>query len=199
MAAVSRVTGSTSYDYFVYARRATEMEDVLRDAALQNLRRDPLNYAANVARSLVRAHVGVTTAFIDVFQVIQAPGVETDRLWFLPGRSIPPHPRGVSLGYLALMRVLTLLSAAGLVRAVRRREDWALGALTAWISVVAAHSITWLEMTHMYIRLPFVVLFAAAGLDLLRGTRAWGVEVDHALALLLAVAAPGLTLLLLGG
>ena len=68
-----------------------------------------------------------------------------------------------------------LPAAWGIVVAWRRGDPTSLALLSVFACVVLAQAITWMDLLYYYVRVPFLLAFAAYGLAALDGTRrpAW--------------------------
>jgi hypothetical protein len=196
----TRVTGEERYDLATFVRCLPELEAEHRAEAFRNLRRQPLVYVRNVARGLILFAAGTPASLVRAFAYRQGIDGYPTQEWFLRGLPVP-------FGYAALGRAvqvffaaLLLLSVLGLAAgpAIGRRVLLAPALVASCVAL--AHGLTHMDLMYLYLRLPFLAVFAFAGVDWLssfsRGGPAPG-RAGNALALALAGSAVGLTLWML--
>jgi hypothetical protein len=166
------------------------LERGYRAAAIANVRAHPGRYLKNVAASLWSYHVHTTAAYLSVFRHYQQPDGTWPR-WGTPGTAADPSTWPGGSLYRVFGSLLTGLAFAGAGLAVWRRDVRLLGPAAVHLCLAAAHALTWMDFSYLYLRLPFNCLFAGylvgAGLEARAGRPArLGA---------LAAAAAGLTLL----
>ncbi len=164
-----RVTGAASDNYRVLIDHNLELEAAFRDEALRNIRERPFLYARNVLRSLLTLTLQINSSLVSVFQRTQRPGVEVSQAWFWgpdnPEREATPVSRGVSW----LFGLLTILAAAGALRSLSRGDVFALTLGLVCGCVCLTHALIYMDYMYYYVKLPFLMGFAALGLDWLEG------------------------------
>jgi len=186
-----RVTGE-DYSYLGFLKHNVALEAAFKEAALENIRERPRVYLWNVARGLLGLTLQLNTSLVGVFQRIQRTGEVVSQAWFWSGAE---QERGATLASrtLDVLHLLLLAFAAlGLARAIARREPFLAVPGLVFTCVALAHALTFFDFTYYYLKLPFLVVFAASGLASLR-------ERGPLLAALLAgLAVAGSAALLLG-
>ncbi len=140
------------------------LEDAYREATLANLSRQPMVYVRNVLRSLWSYSVDTSTLYPRMFRHYQQPGGTwpSGARWLAYG-----DPAGWPGGdfYGALGRLLTLLGLGGALLALVRRDARLVAPALVHLCMCVAHSISWMDFTYLYLRLPFNVIFALYLLD----------------------------------
>jgi hypothetical protein len=168
------------------------LEAGYRDAALANLRRQPAIYARNVLRSLWSYHVHTTAAYLPIFRLYQEPGGTWPR-WGIPGTAADPATWPGARVYRLFGRLLTLLAFAGAALALHRRDARMLPLAAVHLCLAVGHSLSWMDFTYLYLRIPFQCLCAMylieGGLDprATSGARLGALAVAAALCGLLAL------------
>jgi hypothetical protein len=140
------------------------LEKGYRDAALANLREQPGTYLTNVLRSLWSYHAHTTAAYLPVFRHYQQPGGTWPR-WGSPGTPADPATWPGGDVYRIFGDLLTLLGLAGAGLAIVRRDARLLAPAAVHACFAVAHSLSWMDFTYLYLRMPFNALFAIYLLD----------------------------------
>jgi hypothetical protein len=157
----TRVTGSPVYSRHAFIESNLALEDAFRKEALSNLWSRPGVYARNVLGSFVAFNTRINSVFIKAFQAVQDRRTYSRQEWFAVGNSQDFHgPLGADL-FSTFASGLTLLAGAGLVLALRGREEWVLAPLVVYASLCVAHSLVYMDLMYYYVRIPFLVVFAA--------------------------------------
>lgn len=186
-----RVTGE-NYDYHGYVKHNAALEAAFKHDALENLRRQPGVYAWNVARGFLSMSLQINTAMVSAFQRIQREQVLVSQSWFWTGHEAERTPTRASRTTGALFGLLTVLAAIGFAQGARRRDLFLLVPGLVYLCAATAHALTFVDFMYYYLRVPFLIVFAAVGMDALG---AWGLRVA---AGLLALAVTASAVLLLG-
>lgn len=177
-----RVTGE-EYDYVGYIRHNVALEAAFKEEAIRNLREKPGVYARNVARSFLTMSLQINTALVSVFQRIQRTGETVIQPWFWAGAENERAPTRASRSTGALFGILTALAGVGIARGIRRRDTFLLVPGLVYLCIAAAHALTFFDFNYYYLRVPFVVVFAAIGADTLGRRGRWVLLVALVLAL----------------
>jgi hypothetical protein len=168
------------------------LEAAYRRATLVNLRRQPLVYLRNVARSFWSYNTQTTSVYLRIFRHYQEPGGS----WPLFGRpGSPGDPASWPGGdaYRALGLLLGLAAFTGAARAACARDGRMAAPAAIHVCFAFAHSITWMDFTYLYLPLPFLCMFAAYLVDHClgpgrpRALRWGGLALSAALSALLAL------------
>jgi hypothetical protein len=162
------VTGQSSYNRAAFIDHNLELEDAFRERALSNIRKHPLVYLRNCVRSLVTLNLQINSVFIEVFQHIQQPGVWPLQDWFRVGHPQDFHDPLAAEAFSVWVGLLEILAAGGVILSVRRGETWPLAAATVYATICAAHAVTYMDLMYYYVKLPFIIVFAAPLLDGMR-------------------------------
>jgi hypothetical protein len=179
------------------------IEDAFRARALQNLMTKPGVYLHNVAISLVTLNLDMDSALIKVFEYVQrADFTRMPNRWFFVG-----NPQDFQSGtharlFVLLIGGLTLLAAWGIIAALRAHEGGPAIAGMAYLCICCAHALTWVDLRYYYVKLPYLLLFAACGVHAAGGGRSVAlagarVPVSWLLAGPLAAFSAALTLIVL--
>jgi hypothetical protein len=186
-------TGQPGYDYLVHTRRIFEVETAYRDDTLRHLRQHPATYARNVARAAAGLLTAEPLVMLAAFRALQDEGHAphapdagaVPQTWLLRGRDQPQLPRPAALSVRGLMLALEVAALGGLVAGVARPRAWGAGTLAGFLCVMGTHALVFVHLMHYYLRLPFLVIFAADLLDRLGGAtgRLRGAGVGLAVAL----------------
>jgi hypothetical protein len=163
-----RVTGQPDYDLPTYVRFNAETENAYRDEALANLRREPMVYLGNVARSFRFLVVGTNTIYLRLFRYLQTTDAEIEQAWFVQGRGPRLGSEGLGRAFGALCVVLGALAAGGVLVGLRIREGPLLTAVMVTACFLVAHSIAHMEFTYLYVKLPLLAVLAFAPIGFLR-------------------------------
>jgi hypothetical protein len=184
----SRVTGSASYDLGIYHDYQSAIQDGFRSEVLENLRRRPEVYAYNVVRSAALLSLKLNVVVLDAFRDHQsAHTLARSGIWVSgPQRLYRPSVAAHALSL--LYALVTLCAVFGAILAVVRREAGLLVPAAAWLCLWVSHSVSYVDTMYLYVRVPFLFLFAAYGLSGVR--RSCGLAV----AAVLALGSLGLTL-----
>lgn len=174
------------------------MEDIARAQTFEHVRRDARPYLANVAHSFVSFNWDTSSVLLQLYRYAQRgrPGFPN---WFWPGT--PQNFRGKTLreAFTWLVRALTLLAAAGLVIAARKRDPVLWPAIAAYACLGAAHSLVWLDLLYYYAKLPFLYVGAAYALDCFgRAAQPWVARVARVLPSAIVLATLAMSAALLG-
>jgi hypothetical protein len=168
------------------------LEAAYRRAALANLRRQPFVYLRNVARSLWSYSTQTTSVYLRIFKHYQAPGGTWPRFG-RPGTAGDPASWPGGDASLALGRVLGLAALFGAAWGAWTRDRLMAVPAALHLCLAAAHAITWMDFTYLYLTLPFLCLFAAYAVDRVvsapggRVLPRVGLALSTALAMLLAM------------
>jgi hypothetical protein len=167
-----RVTGA-DYDYMVYLKKNEAIEAEFKTEALGNLRRQPGVYAWNVARGLGSLALQTNTAFVSVFQRIQRTGESVRQSWFWQGGADERAETRSSRATGAIAAGLTALAVLGLARGIVKRDAFLVVPVLVYLCIAIAHALTLVDLMYYYVRLPFLVTFAAVGADALGRWGRW--------------------------
>jgi hypothetical protein len=140
------------------------LEEGYRHAALANLRASPQTYLRNVLRSLWSYHVHTTAVYLSIFRHYQQPGGTWPR-WGSTGTAADPATWPGGGLYRVLGGLLTMLGFAGAGLAVYRRDARMLAPAAVHACLAVAHSLSWMDFTYLYLRIPFNCLFAMYFID----------------------------------
>jgi hypothetical protein len=160
----SRVTGDSEYKYSSFVRYKMPIEDAFEAEALKNIRERPDVYLRNVLTSLLTEILDIDSVRVRLFQYIQRGDV-MPRNWYLVGHSQDFYPPRSSREFLILIGVLTALSGAGLLVALRRRNPALLPPLLTFLCIAFAQCLIWMDMGYYYFKLPFLFVFAFSFID----------------------------------
>jgi hypothetical protein len=196
----TRVTGEERYELATFVRFLPELEAEHRAEALRNLRRQPLVYVRNVARGLSLFAAGTPASLVRAFAYRQTIHGYPTQEWFLRGSPVPLGHVALGRGVEVLFAALLLLSVLGLAAGPTAGRRVLMAPVLVAACVALAHALTQMDLMYLYLRLPFLAVFAFAGADRLssfsRGPT--GPErTGNALALGLAGSAVALTLWML--
>jgi hypothetical protein len=161
-----RVTGE-DYDYFRMLRHSDALEAAYREEALANFRRQPRVYLWNVARGFASLATQLNTALVSTHQRVQRTNGMARQEWFWTGAEAERQPTRTSRATALLAGALTLLAAIGIGAGIARRDAFLAVPLLVYLCVAIAHSLTLVDFMYYYVRVPFLVVFAALGLDAL--------------------------------
>jgi hypothetical protein len=192
----SQVTGQEQYSYATYNRQQGPLQAGFRAEALQNLRRQPAVYARNVVRSTVLLTAALNPILIDVYREFQRPAPPREKGWYFGANPRPYRPSAVARATAWVYAALTVLALLGAALGVTRRESALLVPAAVWLCLFGGHAMTYVDVMYLYLRLPFVFLFAAYGLSRLTRTLRVGgrpVRAGVLVSAALAVLAAGLT------
>lgn len=135
------------------------LDDHCREVALNKLRRQPEVYIENVLRSFVSFNVDINPVFVKLYQYHQQEGAKSED-WYWPGSAQDFHPALASDGFAVLAYGLTILSAAGLIAAIVRRDASLLPGFCVYLSLAVGHTVIWMDLMYYYVKLPFLFVFA---------------------------------------
>jgi len=159
-----RVTGESVFHTRTLYRNDVLLEDAYREATLGNLRRAPLVYPANAARFLGAVLFRTSGLLVRFFEYIQRPDARPTVEIFRPGNPQTFERSRVTVAFKLVAALLLLPAAGGIVVAWRGADpDW-LALLSVFLCLALAHAITWMDLLYYYVRLPFLLPFAALGL-----------------------------------
>ncbi len=165
-----KITNNSRYSYTDYVAHNVELEDEFARQAIQNVRRQPGVFAYNFVQNILTFNVDINSVFIKVFQFIQDPDKKIDKQWFTVGNPQEFHSSSSAKAFSGFIYLLTVLGAAGVGLALRKR-DWALlvpGCV--YVCLCIAHAITVMDLMHYYIKIPFLFVFAAYFVDTMSAT-----------------------------
>ena len=185
-----RVTGK-EYDYPGYLEHNVALEAAYKEDALRNLGRQPQVYLWNVARGFLSLSLQINTSLVSVFQRIQRTGEMVSQTWFWEHAEAERRETRTSRATGVLAALLTVLAGIGIARGVARRDPFLLVPGLVYLCVAGAHTLVLVDFMYYYVRLPFLIVFAALGAEAL-GT--WGRKLAAALVAL-ALAASAVLLL----
>jgi hypothetical protein len=159
-----RVTGESTFRVATLYQRDVELDDASREATLSNLRRQPLVYAGNVGRFLGAVLFRTSGILVKLHEHLQRPGARLSIDMLEPGQPQTFERSRVTTAFKAIATVLLLPAAWGLVVAWRRGDSTTLALLSVFACVALAQAVTWMDFLYYYVRIPFLLLFAAIGL-----------------------------------
>jgi hypothetical protein len=177
-----RLTGE-EYDYLGYLKHNVALEVGFKDEALGNLRRQPGVYAWNAARGFLSLSLQINTSLVSVFQRIQRTGEVVRQQWFWAGAEAERPETRASRATGVVFALLTVLAGIGIARGAARRDSFVLVPGLVYLCVALAHALTFFDFNYYYLKLPFLVVFAALGTDALGKRGRWLAVVPLALAL----------------
>ncbi|MCG6926724.1 MAG: hypothetical protein LJF30_15615 [Acidobacteria bacterium] len=162
------VSGQPEYDLLTYVKFNAETEQAYRREALANLRRQPMVYLGNVARSFRSLMLDTNTVYLRLFRYLQTTDVAVQQTWFEAGRQ--PRLGSVRLGraFALLSGALGALSVVGILSALRSRKGPLLTTTLVAACFLVVHSIAHMEFTYLYVKLPFLAVLAFVPLGLPR-------------------------------
>jgi len=185
-----RVTGE-EYDYLGYLKHNVALEAAFKEEALRNLRRQPQVYLWNVARGFLSLGLQINTSMVSVFQRIQRTGETVKQPWFWEHAEAERRETRASRATGVLAALLTLLAGIGIARGVARRDPFLVVPGLVYLCVALAHALTFFDFNYYYLKLPFLIVFAALGMDALG---AWGRRLAAGLVALALAASAALLL-----
>ncbi|HTB62863.1 MAG TPA: DUF2142 domain-containing protein [Opitutales bacterium] len=144
--------GADAEDPDVFMRRPVEVDDILRQAAIRQLRAQPGVYLGNVFDNVRFFWTGDSRLFVRTFLNYQ----------FANKR--PPPATAATNYFSAYTALLHLLGAFGLVLAVWRKEKTLIWVGAVFLTLWLAHSVVYLDARYLYAELPFLLCFASYGL-----------------------------------
>ncbi len=143
------------------------IEDAFRAQAFHNLRTHPAVYLSNVATAVATLALDFDRVLISAFEYLQQPGVaRLPPKWFIAGNPQDFFDGSRARAFAVFVRVLTALSACGLLAAAWQRDRRLLAPLAVGLCVCVAHCVTWMDLRYYYVKLPF--LFAFTGIAVAR-------------------------------
>jgi hypothetical protein len=157
------VTGE-DYSYLGFLKHNVALESAFKQAALANIRERPRVYLWNVARGLLGLSLQLNTSLVAVWQRIQRTGEVVSQAWFWSGGENERRATLASRSMEALHLLLLAFAGLGLVRACAGREAFLAVPGLVFACVALAHALTFFDFTYYYLKLPFLVVFAASGL-----------------------------------
>lgn len=184
------VTG-TEYDYLGFLRHTVALEAAFKEDALRNLRQKPQVYLWNVARGFLSLSVHINASLVSVFQRIQRTGETVSQAWFWEHAEQERRETAASRAFGVLAALLALLAGLEIVRGVARRDPFLVVPGLVYLCAALAHALTFFDFTYYYLKLPFLIVFAALGLDALK---AWGLRLAFLLVALAAAATAAMLL-----
>lgn len=129
----------------------------------------------------------LNTSLVSVFQRIQRTGEIVSEAWFWEHAEEERRETRASRATGVLAALLTLLAGIGIVRGVARRDPFLVVPGLVYLCAALAHAFILVDLMYYYLKLPFLIVFAALGMDAL-GT--WGRRLGAGLVVLaLAVSA----------
>jgi hypothetical protein len=186
------VTGERAFRVETLYRHEVELEDAYRARALENLRTQPRVYAANAARFLGAVLFRSSGLLVKLHEHLQRPGARLTLAMMEPGSPQTFERSRIATAYKVVSALLLVPAAFGLVGAWRRGDPTSMALLSVLACVLLAHALTWMDLLYYYVRVPFLLVFAALGLRLL-DDRLGGRRGTHlALALLASLVVLGL-------
>jgi hypothetical protein len=197
----TRVTGEDRYELATFVRYLPELEAEHRAEALRNLQRQPLVYVRNVARGLCLFAAGTPASLVRAFAYRQEIDGYPTQEWFLRGSGVPFGHAALGRAVQVFFGGLLVLSAVGLAAGPTMGRRVLLAPALVAAGIALAHGLTHMDLMYLYLRLPFLAIFALAGVDRLSswpsGHPAPGRATGDALAIGLAGTAVALTLWML--
>ena len=137
-----------------------ELDAAHRREAIANIRRQPLVYVRNVARSLYTLTFQMNTGLPRAFRFLQRePGLARAD-WFQRGLPQPFEGRGLAMALRGSFGILAALSVVGLALAALQRDRQMLPPVLVGACVGLAHALTHMDLMYFYLRIPFLVIFA---------------------------------------
>jgi hypothetical protein len=164
-----RVTGENVFRLGTLYRHDVDLEDAYREATLDNLGRQPHVYAANVGRFASAVLFRTSGFLVKLHEYIQRPAAHPTLEMFEPGHPQTFERSSIAVAFKVLAALLLLPAAGGIVVAWRRGDPASLALLTVFACVALAQAITWMDLLYYYVRVPFLLVFAASGLAALGG------------------------------
>jgi hypothetical protein len=165
-----------------------------KEAALANLKAQPLVYLGNCVRSMYTLAAHLNTIQLAAFQELQrGERFEPYRL----GRGHPhPFPHsGASRAFGLWTNGLTLLAWLGAAHALLRSEAALLPVAVVWLALWIGHTIVYMDFPYYGIKIPFVLAGAFYLVDRLPGALSFpwmGIRIRTAEATAFALGAAGL-------
>jgi hypothetical protein len=160
----SRVTGQAEYSRPTFIRYHGALESAFRAQALANIAAQPAIYARNVARAFLTVCLDLNSVVLRIFEAIQQPGVRMVQDWLRPGRSLDELPaRGLG-AFTIFFHAATLLAILGVPLALFGRARLVMPVMVL-ASIVAAHSLVYMDFMYYYVKMPFLILLAFVALD----------------------------------
>jgi hypothetical protein len=194
-----RVTGERVFRMGTLYRHDVDLEDAYREVTLRNWQHQPLVYAANVGRFGSAVLFRTSGLLIKLHEYIQRTRAHPTLEMFEPGHPQTFERSSIAVAFQVLSALLLVPAAWGIVVAWRRGDPASLALLAVFACVALAQAITWMDLLYYYVRVPFLLVFAAFGLAALAGPgrpagrlRSWSTPL--ALALLGSLVALGLCL-----
>jgi hypothetical protein len=140
------------------------LEDAFRARALSNLRTKPEVYLHNVAVSFLSFNVDFDSVLIKVYEYVQRPDFNGMPVgWYASGHPQDFHSSDHARAFVRFTAVLGVLAAWGVGAALWRRDRALALPGLVYLSVCAAHALTWMDLRYYYVKLPFLFLFAFYG------------------------------------
>lgn len=162
----SRVTGQAEYSRPTFIRFHDRLENAFRAEALANIAERPGVYLHNVMRSFLSFCLDLNFVLLRIFEAIQQPGVRMTQEWLRPGASFAALPADGLGTFKGFFHATSALAFAGFLLALLGRSRVVMPAMVL-ASIVAAHSLVYMDFMYYYVKMPFLVLLAFVALDAL--------------------------------
>ena len=156
-----KITGAKKFDRALYAAHVLEIEDYCWLKFKANLASHPMTYIGNVCKNFALLNFGMNSVYIKMFQFQKHNNGKINNAWLGIGNPQDFYPAQAADAFAALMLVLTLFSLAGILLAIRQNDQWIYVPLLAFLTIVIAHSITYMDLMYYYVRVPFLFIFTA--------------------------------------
>jgi len=173
-----RATGA-DYAYSAYVRNNVAVEEAFKQAALENLAARPGIYAWNVVRGFVSLSFQINTSLVSVYQRVQRTREAPSQSWFWAGQGAERRETLASSAFGVLVGALTILAVAGLALGIARGDHFLLVPGLVCACMVLAHAVTFVDVMYYYLKVPFLVVFAAVGLEAVRERGTWLIRGRH--------------------
>jgi len=155
------ITGAKKFDRALYAAHVLEFEDYFGSKFKENLASQPMTYIGNVCGNFLLLNFGMNSVFIKMFQYQKHNNGKISNTWLEEGNPQDFYPAQAANAFTFLMLVLTLFSLAGIFLAIRQNDKRIYVPLLAFLTIVIAHSISYMDLMYYYVRIPFLFIFTA--------------------------------------
>jgi hypothetical protein len=156
-----KITGARKFDTALYAGHVLEFEDYFWSKFKKNLASQPLVYVKNACGNFLLLNFGMNSVLIQMFQYQQLDHGEISKTWMEEGNPQDFYPAHAANAFTFLMLIMTLFSLAGIFLALWQNDKRIYVPLLAFLTIVIAHSITYMDLMYYYVRIPFLFIFTA--------------------------------------